>query len=98
MNWTVKISKKIQKQIEKLPPSPRKRLNFLVAEIKKYGPVRDGWPNYRKIRGKKDCYHCYFKKGNPAYVAVWKVTENEIKIVEIRYAGTHERVDYSRVC
>jgi hypothetical protein len=41
--------------------------------------VRDGWPNYRRIRGKKDCYHCHFKKGNPTYVTVWKVTKNEIK-------------------
>ena len=27
-----------------------------------------------------------------------KLLKNEIKIVEIKYAGTHERVDYSRVC
>ena len=98
MSWKVKISKKIIKQIEKLPPGLRKRLNFLVAEILKYGPVRDNWPNYSRIRGKKDCYHCHLKKGNPSYVAVWKVIEKEIKIVEIKYAGTHERVDYSRVC
>ncbi|MBW2570048.1 MAG: cytotoxic translational repressor of toxin-antitoxin stability system [Deltaproteobacteria bacterium] len=98
MGWTVKINRKIQKQIEKLPPSPRRRLNFLVAEIKKYGPVRDGWANYGRIRGQKDCYHCHLKKGNPTYVAVWKAIENENKIVEIKYAGTHERVDYSRVC
>ena len=98
MSWTVKISRKIQKQIKKLPPSPRQRLNFLVVEIEKYGPVRDGWANYGKIRGKKDCYHCHLRKGNPTYVAVWKAIENEIKIVEIKYAGTHERVDYSSIC
>ena len=68
MNWTVKINKKIQKQVEKLPPSPRKRLNFLVAEIEKYGPVRDGWPNYRKIRGKKD-YGIFVKVGKEFYPA-----------------------------
>ncbi len=98
MSWKVKIREKIKKQIEKLPPSPRKRLNFLVAEIEKYGPVRDDWPNYSRMRGKKDCYHCHLKKGKPTYVAVWKVIENEIKIVEIKYAGTHERVAYSKVC
>ena len=41
MSWTVRLSKKLQKRIEKLPPSPRKRLNFLVKEIQKYGPVQD---------------------------------------------------------
>ena len=98
MSWTVKLSKEIQKQIEKLPFSPRKRLNLLVAEIQKYGPMRDRWPNYGRIRGKKDCYHCHLKKGTPTYVAVWKVIEDEIEIVEIKYAGTHEGVDYNRVC
>lgn len=98
MSWTVKISRKIQKQIEKLPLSPRRRLNFLVAEIEKYGPVRDSWANYGRIRGQNDCYHCHLKKGNPTYVVVWKAIENEVKIVEIKYAGTHEKVDYSKVC
>ena len=56
------------------------------------------WPNYGKIRGKRDCYHCHFKKGNSTYVAVWKVTEYEIKIVEIKYAGMHEGIDYNKIC
>lgn len=98
MSWTVKLSKKLHRRIEKLPPSPRKRLNFLVKEIQEYGPVQNKWPNYGKIRGKKDCYHCHFKKGDPTYVAVWKVTEYEIKIVEIKYAGTHEGINYNKLC
>ena len=98
MSWTVRLSNKLQKRIEKLPTSPRKRLNFLVKEIQKYGPVQDKWPNYGKIRGKRDCYHCHIKKGDPTYVAVWKVAEYKIKIVEIKYAGTHEGVDYNRIC
>ena len=44
----------------------------------------------REINGKMDCYHCHLKRGDPTYVAVWKVAESEIKvIVEIKYAGTH---------
>ena len=81
-----------------MPPRPRKRLSFLVKEIQEYGPVQDKWPNYGTIRGKRDCYHCHLKKGDPTYVAVWRVTESEIKIVEIKYAGTHEGVDYNRIC
>ena len=77
-----------------MPPRPRKQLSFLVKEIQEYGPVQDKWPNY----GKRDCYHCHLKKGDPTYVAVWRVTESEIKIVEIKYAGTHEGVDYNRIC
>jgi hypothetical protein len=40
-----------------------------------------------------------FKKRGSDLWAVWKVAESEIKvIVEIKYAGTYEGVDYNRIC
>jgi len=36
----------------------------------------------------------HLKKGNPTYVAVWRVTDKTVKLVEIRYAGTHEKAPY----
>jgi hypothetical protein len=43
-------------------------------------------------------YHCHIKKGRPTYVVVWQVTDREIKIVEVKYVGTHEGADYRRIC
>lgn len=96
MVWDVKLTKKMAKQIKKLPEEIRMRLHFLVQEIKQYGPKRTNRPNYGKIRGAEDCHHCHIKKGKPTYVAVWKVTSE--KTVEVTYAGTHEGADYERLC
>ena len=47
--------------------------------------------------GKKGYYHCHLNKGHPRYVAVWKVTDYEIRLMEIRYVGSHENADYQRI-
>ena len=67
-------------------------LDLLVAEIELLGPVRGNWSNYSKLGG---ClHHCHLKKGHPTYVAVWEEDENGIRLVEIRYVGTHENAPY----
>jgi len=30
-------------------------------------------------------------------MAVWKVTDKTIRLVEIRYVGTHEKADYGKI-
>jgi len=65
--------------------------------MKLTGPARRNWPNYGKL-SKKDCYHCHLQKGNPTYVAVWRVVSKKEKIVEVTYVGTHERAHYDRLC
>ena len=80
-----------------LPKNPKSSI-AQSTEMKKLGPTRTTWPNYGKIRGKRDCHHCHLKKGKPTYVAVWKVTDKENKLVEVRYVGTHENADYGRIC
>lgn len=98
MEWEVMFTSKAGKQAQALPAEIRERLFALVLGIKYLGPIRNTWPNYSKIKGSKDCYHCHIKKGKPTYVAVWKVTDKEIKIVEVRYVGTHEKANYRRIC
>jgi hypothetical protein len=39
-------------------------------------------------------HHCHLRRGNPTYVAVWEVTNKQIKLVEVRYVGTHENAPY----
>ncbi len=98
MSWDIKFTGKAKKQAKNLPVEVQESLFALVLEIEKIGPGRTSWPNYGKIKGKKDCYHCHLKKGKPTYVAVWKVKDKANKIVEVRYVGTHENANYERNC
>jgi len=92
MKWGVTISRQAEKQIRRLPKAVRKNLIALVREIEITGPVRGNWPNYGSLR--KDRHHCHLKKGRPTYVAIWEVVDKAFKIVEVIYAGTHERAPY----
>ncbi len=92
MSWTVELSKKALKQTDKLPRKVRDRLFLLMSEIELSGPVRGDWPNYSRLSS--NCHHCHLKKGSPTYVAVWKESEKIINLVEVIYAGTHEKSPY----
>lgn len=98
MLWNIQFTGKAKKQTEKLPIEVKESLFALILEIEKIGPVRTSWPNYGKIKGKKDCHHCHIKRGRPTYVAIWKIKDKDNKIVEVRYAGTHENANYERNC
>ncbi len=92
MTWRVTLSKKLLKQIGRLPKNVKARLYYLLAELEHSGPVRGAWPNYGKLS--KTLHHCHFKPGNPCYVAVWEVIDNEIRLIEVKYVGTHENAPY----
>lgn len=98
MAWDIRFTSKARKQARALPEPIRDILDLLLAEIEQYGPLRANWANYGKLGGQKDCHHCHLKKGKPTYVAVWKVTDKQIRLVEVRYVGTHEGADYDRLC
>ena len=92
MSWTVNIKKKVVRQLNKLPENVRFSLVALIRDIEEYGPVRGNWANYGVLG--KNRHHCHLKKGHPTYVAIWEVADKQIRIVEISYAGTHERAPY----
>jgi len=92
MSWKVSYSRDAAKQQSKLPERIKRVLDALVFEIQKSGPVRGDWLNYGKLGN--DLHHCHLKKGHPTYVAVWQMTDKTIKLVEIQYAGTHEKAPY----
>jgi mRNA-degrading endonuclease RelE of RelBE toxin-antitoxin system len=92
MTWTVVLSNKAAKQYKKLPKLVRYNIDLLVTEIHAAGPVRGNWPNYSKLSGTE--HHCHLKKGNPTYVAVWREDKKQIRLVEVIYAGTHEKAPY----
>ena len=92
MTWTVKLSRTAEKQKMKLSKPVRQILFALMHDIENGGPIRGDWPNYSKLADGQ--HHCHLKKGNPTYVAVWEVRDKEIKLVEVVYAGTHEKAPY----
>lgn len=92
MGWTVLITAKAEKGIGKLPEAARKALALLLADIEAGGPVRGDWPNYGKLgRGR---HHCHIRKGRPTYVAVWEEVTGQVRLIEVIYAGTHEKAPY----
>src|SRR5258708_6377782 len=101
MSWQVGFTKKAAKQTEKLSRSTYQALNLLVADLINNGPFPgESWPNYGKLRGLKgvksdrDLRHCHLVKGNPTYVCCWEVVKSDVKIIEVYYAGTHEKAPY----
>jgi len=95
--WQVKFTGKAGKQKEKLPVAIAAALYSLRKELEAEGPERINWPHYGKITGKSGMYHCHLNRGRPCYVAVWKVTDRSVNLMEIRYVGTHENANYRRI-
>jgi hypothetical protein len=97
MGWTVQVTGKARKQKEQLPERWQALLDALRRDIEVNGPVVPSWPNYGKLKGKPGYHHCHLDKSKPRYVVVWKVAENAIQLVEVRYVGTHEKADYGKI-
>lgn len=92
--WKVVLSSKAKKQRKGLPPNISDALFLLVLEFAKQGPITPTWHHYGKLRGQKNTYHCHLNKGKPRYVAVWQIHNNQIKLLEVTYVGTHENAPY----
>jgi mRNA-degrading endonuclease RelE of RelBE toxin-antitoxin system len=92
MKWKVEFTGKAKRQTDKLPIRIREILFQLMREIQTAGPVRGDWPNYSKLSDHK--HHCHLKKGKPTYVAVWRESQGRIRLIEVIYAGTHEKAPY----
>jgi mRNA-degrading endonuclease RelE of RelBE toxin-antitoxin system len=92
MTWTVKEQRSLNKRVRKLPSKVQDLLIALKKDMEANGPVRGNWPNYSKLSGSR--HHCHLKKGHPTYVAVWEVINQEIRLIEVIYAGTHEKAPY----
>lgn len=92
MQWKVYAGRRVQKQVDALPKRVRDSLLALTADIELHGPVRGNWPNYGKLAGGR--HHCHIRKGRPTYVAVWEERDKTVRIIEVTYAGTHEKAPY----
>ena len=88
--WKVELSGKAKKADNHLSINAYKAFLQLLIDLKN-GPEVPNWPNYGKLGGA--IYHCHLKKGRPTYVACWTVDKKN-KIIEVYYAGTHEKAPY----
>ena len=92
MTWTVTEKRALNKQVRKLPAKVQNLLITLERDMEVNGPIRGDWPNFSALSDNR--YHCHLKKGRPTYVAIWEVMDKEIKMIEVKYAGTHEKAPY----
>jgi len=82
----------LHKRVRDLPVNVQNILIALKKDMEVNGPIRGNWPNFSALSG--DRYHCHLKKGHPTYVAIWEVIDKKIKLIEVIYAGTHEKAPY----
>ena len=92
MTWTVTERRSLNKRIRKLPENVQNILIMLKKDMEINGPIRGDWPNFSALSDGR--YHCHLKKGRPTYVAIWEVKNKEIRLIEVIYAGTHEKAPY----
>lgn len=95
--WNVYLHRSAEKQYNKLKrsgskPSITDIINLLLIELTKEGPYRTNWPSYGPLE--KGEHQCHLKDGRPTFVACWKVLDEEKKIIEVYYVGTHENAPY----
>ena len=92
ITWNVRLTKSVERSIKTLPKDVRSNLVTLFRDIEFHGPVSGNCPNYSKLSETQ--HHCHIKKGKPTYVALWEVVNKQVKIIEVTYAGTHEKAPY----
>ncbi len=91
--WKVDLIGQAKKTQKNLSEKAAKSFLVLLRELKYLGPYRSNWPNYTKMHGEND-YHCHLNKGRPTYVVCWIIKDKNEKLIEVYYAGTHEKAPY----
>jgi mRNA-degrading endonuclease RelE of RelBE toxin-antitoxin system len=87
--WTVKVAKRAIKNALKMPPDIQILFRSLVIDLENNGPVQYEWPNYSKLTHER--HHCHL---NYRFVAVWILTDNEVRILEVTYVGSRKDAPY----
>ncbi len=91
MEFIVKFkNKKVLNLIQKIPTLEQKKLVNLIEDLKTKGPIQTGWNNFSQLG--KNKFHCHLSY---KWVVCWKYIEDEeIKIIEVYYAGSRENAPY----
>jgi hypothetical protein len=93
--WTVLLNSKSRRRKEKLPAQIAANFLALLSQLELTGPVQTKWPHYGRLANtKKETHHCHLNHGRPTWVVVWQVESRQIRLMEIKYVGTHENAPY----
>ena len=88
MRYEVRLKKKAEKNLNRLPLEVRQLFFLLAEDLKESGPIQRNWRNFSKL-GENE-YHCHL---NYHYVACWIWEKNTITI-EVYYVGSREKAPY----
>ena len=86
--YEIRVSRKVQKNLFKLPNNIRQRFIALAEQLRERGPVAHDWQNYSKLGENR--YHCHLTY---SYVACWTHNKGTITI-EVYYVGSRENAPY----
>jgi mRNA-degrading endonuclease RelE of RelBE toxin-antitoxin system len=86
--YEVLVSKRVLKNVERMPESVQDRMAELIQDLKESGPLQPTWPNYVRLRSGR--YHCHLSY---KWVACWYHHKGSIRI-EVYYAGSREDAPY----
>ena len=88
MKYEIRIERKVERGLRKLPSEVQKQLYLLIEDLKADGPVQKTWQNFSPLGS--DRYHCHL---NYRYVACWTCRKDEI-VIEVYYVGSREKAPY----
>jgi mRNA-degrading endonuclease RelE of RelBE toxin-antitoxin system len=88
MKYEIRLKRKVERGLRKLPSDVQKLLYLLAADLKADGPIQKTWRNFSPLGS--DRYHCHL---NYKYVACWTCRKNEI-VIEVYYVGSREKAPY----
>jgi mRNA-degrading endonuclease RelE of RelBE toxin-antitoxin system len=86
--YKIVVSRKILKNIQRMPEPIQVKLANLVEDLRDKGPIRSEWPNFSRLG--KNQYHCHLSY---KWVACWYWEKGTIEI-EVYYAGSRENAPY----
>ena len=88
MPYQVRIKKKVDRGLCKLPRYVQQLFFLLIANLQTEGAIQRSWPNFSSLGG--DRYHCDLTH---RYVACWTCKKGEI-VIEVYYVGSREKAPY----
>jgi mRNA-degrading endonuclease RelE of RelBE toxin-antitoxin system len=88
VRFTVVFTKKVAKNLKKIPKKIRDRFFVLAEQLMEKGPIANNWANYSKLEENK--YHCHLAQ---SWVACW-IYEKENIVIEVYYVGSRENAPY----
>ena len=88
MKYQVRINKRVNRGLKKLPKDVKKLLFLLIEDLIADGPIQKNWRNFSLLG--KDRYHCHLTY---RHVACWICRKEEIE-VEVYYVGSREKAPY----